>query len=559
MIIRHAKIDNYGKLQNREFVFSPGINVIYGENEAGKSTLQSFLKSMLFGLEKTRRRNAPDEYSRYEPWDAPAWFAGELEFSVEEKDFLLSRNFYRKEPVSRLVNLQDGEELSVEHGDLEMLLGGVGREAFEHTLAVSGTGNYPGEMLSRLVQDEMQNMAQTGDGSFRLSRGLAYLEQKKRELGRRERELRNERAQTMERLSEQDRAVSERLEGLQERIRDLAAAREAQEAERRPENFRDFRDAEARTDARIGHEEEDGGTDFQRSDEEEWTGEYEQERQGARNWDPLVLIGIIGFFVTALVFEQHRLAGRPAAMLLILFGVLITAGLIRLMVRRRRAQDGDFDPDPEDEYDWEEERREAELTHRIMLARNDGEQEAITDQIREYQTERSNLQEALAEAEQRSAEELQIAQSLKALDLAASVMEQQARTGSSRMKGELERRTSEILEQMTAGRYARTQAGAGGDPVVSDDRREISVAALSSGTADQVWFAWRMAAGELLCREEPLPFLLDEVFASYDDRRLSETIGWLASQRHQIFLFCCQHREEKMLEQLGIPFRLIRL
>ena len=50
MRIERAKVDNFGKLNQREFRFGPGINVIYGENEGGKSTLQGFFRGMFYGL-----------------------------------------------------------------------------------------------------------------------------------------------------------------------------------------------------------------------------------------------------------------------------------------------------------------------------------------------------------------------------------------------------------------------------------------------------------------------------------------------------------------------------
>ena len=52
MIIREANIGKFGKLENQKYQFAPRINVIYGANESGKSTLMQFLKAMLFGLEK---------------------------------------------------------------------------------------------------------------------------------------------------------------------------------------------------------------------------------------------------------------------------------------------------------------------------------------------------------------------------------------------------------------------------------------------------------------------------------------------------------------------------
>ena len=44
MIIRQAEIQKFGKLEKEQYRFSPQINIIYGPNESGKSTLMQFLK-----------------------------------------------------------------------------------------------------------------------------------------------------------------------------------------------------------------------------------------------------------------------------------------------------------------------------------------------------------------------------------------------------------------------------------------------------------------------------------------------------------------------------------
>ena len=54
MILKEAYIENFGKLHKEEIVFRPGINVICGGNEAGKTTFAEFLSAMLFGLEPKR-------------------------------------------------------------------------------------------------------------------------------------------------------------------------------------------------------------------------------------------------------------------------------------------------------------------------------------------------------------------------------------------------------------------------------------------------------------------------------------------------------------------------
>ena len=47
MLLKKLKVDYFGKFSKREINLKPGINIIYGENEAGKSTLHAFIKGCL--------------------------------------------------------------------------------------------------------------------------------------------------------------------------------------------------------------------------------------------------------------------------------------------------------------------------------------------------------------------------------------------------------------------------------------------------------------------------------------------------------------------------------
>ena len=95
--------------------------------------------------------------------------------------------------------------------------------------------------------------------------------------------------------------------------------------------------------------------------------------------------------------------------------------------------------------------------------------------------------------------------------------------------------------------------------VLSEQQKSRVPEAYSQGTMQQAYFAYRMAAGKLLAKEEPLPFLLDEAFAGYDTERLRQTLRWLAKQENQIFLFTCRETERELLLEEGIPFSEIRL
>ena len=48
MIIRHLNIKNFGTINDRTLEFSPGINVLYGENESERTTIHTYIKGMFF-------------------------------------------------------------------------------------------------------------------------------------------------------------------------------------------------------------------------------------------------------------------------------------------------------------------------------------------------------------------------------------------------------------------------------------------------------------------------------------------------------------------------------
>ena len=66
MILKDLNIRGFGKFHDRKIEFSDGINILYGGNEAGKSTLHAFLRAMFYGMERARGRAArTDFYAHY--------------------------------------------------------------------------------------------------------------------------------------------------------------------------------------------------------------------------------------------------------------------------------------------------------------------------------------------------------------------------------------------------------------------------------------------------------------------------------------------------------------
>ena len=224
MQIDRAAIFRFGKLADRTVDFAPGINIVYGKNEAGKTTLHAFLTAMLFGLEKGRgRAKGTEGYLRYEPWHAPSYYSGALQFSVGGRPFYLERNFYHKEPRARLCNLADGEELSVAYGDLGMLLGGVTREAYENTCDIPQCRAVTGAELTGLLAEYLSDMSDGGNAGIRVTRAVEKLEQKKRSLQSQIKSEQEKREQQLQQLTVERRMLEEDCGRLRGQIEEAAA------------------------------------------------------------------------------------------------------------------------------------------------------------------------------------------------------------------------------------------------------------------------------------------------------------------------------------------------
>ena len=70
MKINNLKINAFGKIKDKEIELSDGINILFGENEAGKSTIQKFILGMLYGLSKNKNGKDISDFEKYKPWHA---------------------------------------------------------------------------------------------------------------------------------------------------------------------------------------------------------------------------------------------------------------------------------------------------------------------------------------------------------------------------------------------------------------------------------------------------------------------------------------------------------
>lgn len=622
MIIKEVNIGKFGKLENQKYQFAPRINVIYGANESGKSTLMQFLKAMLFGLEKTRVRKTLDTYNRYEPWDTPTYFYGSMIFETGQQQFLLERNLYYKEKRARLVNIRDGEELSVEYGDLDMLLGNVSAAAYENTCCIGQEQLLPGRELGVLLEDERSNLAQTGSGDFQLSKALQELEQKRKNAEKTRKELEQQRLSHIHQLEVNQQVLERDIAGLkaqqekqstqqgtvQEQVRALQQQMEpvqtAYQTVCRREQELKSAVAQEQLEWEQAEREQWKREQFRREQEE---AEALQQKSGKNaGFSPLLLIGVAGLILTPVLRSAMDGFQKIAPALNIICIILILAGLVSAYrksrekktadsgqkhgqsvndsVQNHREQDSRAN-DRANLQSVERKGRKAALDQQLQrvcqqksvleeqlqqlkdqkkalqlqAARQEGSGDQVQSQIQEKEVELENLTEQMAELQQETLEEQHAREDRDALELAAETMSRLAARMSKTLEHTLDKEMSGILAQITGNVHEQLQVTDGQGIVLAEQLQKRTPEAYSQGTMQQAYFSYRMAAGHMLMKEEPLPFLLDETFANYDEERLRQTLRWLAEQENQIFLFTCRETEMRLLTEEDILFASIRL
>ena len=74
MRIESVKAHHFGPFQDKRLDFAPGMNVVYGPNEAGKSSWRAALYAALCGMGRARGASSREQRefaNRHRPWDAP--------------------------------------------------------------------------------------------------------------------------------------------------------------------------------------------------------------------------------------------------------------------------------------------------------------------------------------------------------------------------------------------------------------------------------------------------------------------------------------------------------
>jgi DNA repair exonuclease SbcCD ATPase subunit len=112
MRLRRIELEGFGCLKDFRAEFASGINVVFGLNEAGKSTLQQAICAMLYGFYEGERGKADEKrrHERFRPWaggsEGSTAFRGVLDYEMQAGEaFEVRRDFSSPDLPTQLIDL----------------------------------------------------------------------------------------------------------------------------------------------------------------------------------------------------------------------------------------------------------------------------------------------------------------------------------------------------------------------------------------------------------------------------------------------------------------------
>lgn len=185
MRINNLKINGFGKLKDREFKLSEGINLIYGENEAGKSSLLKFTTSMLYGASKNKNGKEISDYDRYKPWQTEE-FSGKINYTLDSgEEFEVYREFKKKNPVIYNSNKEDiSKDFAIDKTkgiDFFTEQTGVDEESFYSTAITEQEGIKLSRSSQNSIVQKISNLVSSGDDNISYKKSFDRISKRQNE------------------------------------------------------------------------------------------------------------------------------------------------------------------------------------------------------------------------------------------------------------------------------------------------------------------------------------------------------------------------------------------
>jgi uncharacterized protein YhaN len=192
MLIKKLYLKGFGKFHDEEVYLNDGINLIYGLNEAGKSTMHQFIEGMLFGFFKLNIKNKKytDLYDRYLPWNAMDGYEGRMIIEMEGNLYRIERNFLKRHDGVNVYNELTGEDITEKMSynsvtklpDLSSFIG-LTETAFRNTISIGQLKARTEKELASELKDYITNVSSTKDQDLSVENVVKHLDNQLEKIG----------------------------------------------------------------------------------------------------------------------------------------------------------------------------------------------------------------------------------------------------------------------------------------------------------------------------------------------------------------------------------------
>ncbi len=227
MNIKELHIMAFGRFKDKKFTLKDNLNIIYGLNEGGKSTLHQFIEAMFFGFVKPgmKRRIMSEEYNQYRPWTGEL-YGGSLVYETGGRLYKVERNLEKGREDVKVFDALSGEELTnnfyYDKTRREVLFArehlGLGYLAYKNTISIGQLSSRSDGDLAREIQTRLGNRDSAMDLSLSINRAEKLIREYLDEIGT-ERARAKEYGQLHERAAE----LKEKIEKVAARAGELRA------------------------------------------------------------------------------------------------------------------------------------------------------------------------------------------------------------------------------------------------------------------------------------------------------------------------------------------------
>ena len=183
MIIEKIEIRSFGLIKDMTLEFSPTVNVIEGQNEAGKTTIAAFIKYMLFGFDGVETDDKLSERRKRINWDTGI-AEGSMVVRVKDKRYLITRSTtptvkqdgrsaFKEE--SSIIDMESGATAFGKMPAGEVFFG-VTRELFENTAFIGQIGD--SAINEGSVKESIENILFSGSEKINNQRAITKISEK---------------------------------------------------------------------------------------------------------------------------------------------------------------------------------------------------------------------------------------------------------------------------------------------------------------------------------------------------------------------------------------------